>query len=82
VRAIAGLATCFSVALASREASAQQAERVEWKTEWPRFRRAEIAFTAGMSLQVAAALFVYPDPQRTWQGGIPSTATNATTRPR
>jgi hypothetical protein len=67
--AAACFVTFLLVSLAPREAVAQT-ERVEWDPAWPRFRRAEIAFTAGMSLQMAAAMFIYPDPQRNWEGGI------------
>jgi hypothetical protein len=69
LRATACLLTYLAVSLAPKDAAAQ-ANEVEWDSEWPRFRRAEIAFTAGMGLQLAAALFIYPDPQRNWEGGI------------
>jgi membrane-associated phospholipid phosphatase len=43
---------------------------VAWRSEWPKFRPAEVAFTAGLALQVGAASFVYRDPTRTWSGGV------------
>jgi hypothetical protein len=43
---------------------------VEWNPAWPRFRKAEMAFTGGLALQVAAALFLYPTPRRKWEGGV------------
>ena len=43
---------------------------LEWNDHWPRFRPAEIAFTAGLTLNVAMALFLYPDPKNNWDGPI------------
>jgi membrane-associated phospholipid phosphatase len=43
---------------------------LEWNESWPRFRTAEIAFTGGMALNVAMALFLYPDPKNNWDGPI------------
>jgi membrane-associated phospholipid phosphatase len=44
--------------------------KLEWNEEWPRFRPAEIAFTGGMTLNVAMALFLYGAPRRNWDGPI------------
>jgi hypothetical protein len=59
----------FALLLSSAPARAMEAE-VEWNPAWPRFRKAEVAFTGGLALQVAAALFLYPTPPRRWEGGI------------
>ncbi|HEX6275575.1 MAG TPA: phosphatase PAP2 family protein [Polyangiaceae bacterium] len=64
-----GLATSLAV-LALTPAARAEEEQVEWNPDWPRFRKAEIAFTAGMSLQFAAASFVYPQLENTWKGGV------------
>jgi len=56
------------MALAAPHARAEKT--LEWDPAWPRFRKAEIALTGGLSLQVAAALFLYPPAQRNWEGGI------------
>ncbi|HVR18780.1 MAG TPA: phosphatase PAP2 family protein [Polyangiaceae bacterium] len=56
--------------LTSRSALAADPERVEWSADWPRFRKAEIALTSGMALQMAAATFVYPEARIRWEGGI------------
>jgi membrane-associated phospholipid phosphatase len=64
------LVTCAALLLASREALAKDPESVDWSPDWPRFRKAEIALTSGMALQMAAAFFVYPEPHIRWEGGI------------
>src|SRR5689334_816135 len=51
-------------------ATAASAERPSWQPEWPKFRPAEIAFTAGSALQVSAATFLYKEPTRNFEGGI------------
>src|SRR4051812_21458100 len=43
---------------------------LEWKETWPRFRPAELAFTAGMALNVSMALFLYPPPKNNWDSPI------------
>ncbi|HSO33558.1 MAG TPA: phosphatase PAP2 family protein [Labilithrix sp.] len=43
---------------------------VVWNETWPRFRAAEVAFTGGMALNVAMALFLYPAPKNNWDGPI------------
>jgi membrane-associated phospholipid phosphatase len=65
------LASLLALALLfwSVPALAMEAE-VAWNPAWPRFRKAEVAFTGGLTLQVAAALFVYPTPRRKWEGGV------------
>lgn len=68
-RALVTLLTVVSVVLVSLPARATEPE-VAWNPAWPRFRKAEIALTGGLTLQVAAALFLYPAPQRNWEGGI------------
>jgi hypothetical protein len=66
--ALAG-AAAFATLLDSGDARAE-AEGVEWNPEWPRFRKAEIAFTAGMGLQFLAANFLYPQLSATSGGPI------------
>ena len=56
--------------LTARGAFAADPERVEWSADWPRFRKAEIALTSGMALQMAWAKFVYPEARIRWEGGI------------
>jgi hypothetical protein len=51
-------------------ANADTASPLEWKQEWPRYRPVEAALTAGFLANAAAAMFLYPKPQRTWEGGI------------
>jgi membrane-associated phospholipid phosphatase len=63
-----GLATALAALAVTPDARAE--ESVAWNPEWPRFRKAEIAFTAGMTLQFAAANFLYPQLENTWSGGI------------
>ena len=41
-----------------------------WREVWPRFRPAEMAFTGGMAINVAMALFLYPAPKNNWDGPI------------
>ncbi|HMJ51493.1 MAG TPA: phosphatase PAP2 family protein [Polyangiaceae bacterium] len=43
---------------------------VRWNPDWPRFRPSEYALTAGLALNVAQAVFLYPAPQTNWDGGI------------
>lgn len=43
---------------------------IVWREVWPRFRPAEMAFTGGMALNVAMALFLYPAPKNNWDGPI------------
>jgi membrane-associated phospholipid phosphatase len=66
----AALAAAAAVLLSPMPAQAWDSPRVEWRPEWPKFRAAEVAFTAGLTLQVAAAFFLFPEPQRNWEGGI------------
>jgi hypothetical protein len=68
IRAAFALVLALAMLLSS-PARAMEPE-VAWNPAWPRFRKAEIALTAGLSLQVAANLFLYPKPQRNWEGGI------------
>jgi membrane-associated phospholipid phosphatase len=68
-RAVATAALGLGALLSSAPADAREPE-VEWNPAWPRFRKAEIALTGGLTLQVAANLFLYPSPQRNWTGGI------------
>jgi len=51
-------------------AQAEQTRTVAWSEEWPRFRPVEIGVTAALSLQAAAAMFLYPAPEANWHGGI------------
>jgi membrane-associated phospholipid phosphatase len=50
-------------------ASADTPSPLEWNEAWPRFRTEEAVVTAGL-LANAAATFLYPPPQRSWEGGI------------
>ena len=43
---------------------------VRWNPAWPRFRPSEYALTAGLALNVAQALFLYPTPKARWEGGV------------
>jgi hypothetical protein len=69
VRAFLASSLALTLMLSSAPAQAMEAE-VEWNPSWPRFRKAEMAFTGGLTLQVAAAVFFYPTPRRKWEGGI------------
>jgi membrane-associated phospholipid phosphatase len=69
VRALLASSLALTLLLSSAPALAMEPE-VAWNPSWPRFRKAEIAFTGGLTLQVAATLFLYPTPQRNWEGGI------------
>lgn len=46
----------------------KKGEPLAW--DWPRFQPAEIAFTGGMALNVAMAIFLYPAPKNNWDGPI------------
>lgn len=69
----------------------QKGAPVVWREVWPRFRLAEMAFTGGMALVAAMALFLYPAPKTgtarsssTNRYGTPSRlriVTRATSRP-
>lgn len=66
----------LALALAAGDARAEtptptrKGDPVVWQEEWPRFRPAEMAFTGGMALNVAMALFLYPAPKSNWDGPI------------
>lgn len=49
---------------------AADSKALTWRADWPRFRKAEIALTAGMTLQAGAAMMLYPKNVRTWEGGV------------
>src|SRR6187399_1485852 len=49
---------------------ASDPERVEWSPDWPKFRKAEIAATSGMAVQMGIAFFVLPEPHIRWEGGM------------
>jgi len=66
----AAFALGFAVLLAPSRAGADPAPTVEWNPAWPKFRPAEVAVTGAMTLQLASALFLYPQPKRNWEGGI------------
>ena len=44
--------------------------RVAWDDGWPRFRPWEHALTAGLVLNIAQAVLLYPPPKTNWEGGI------------
>ncbi len=73
---IFALFAALSVATAARTVHAETPTPTEkgapvvWREEWPRFRAAEMAFTGGMALNVAMALFLYPAPKNNWDGPI------------
>ncbi|HVH43010.1 MAG TPA: phosphatase PAP2 family protein [Labilithrix sp.] len=46
------------------------AERPVWRPEWPKFRPAEIAFTAGNTMQVVASVVLWNQPTRNFDGPI------------
>ena len=59
--------------LSSCSARSQRPPRLPTPThppQWRRFAPAEIAFTGGMTLNVAMALFLYPAPKNNWDGPI------------
>jgi len=64
------LALAFAALFTPTVAHADESARVEWNSNWPRFRPAEIALTSGLALQVAAATFLLPEPKANWHGGI------------
>lgn len=70
------LVAVISALVAERRAAAETptptkaGSKVEWNETWPRFAPAEAAFTGGMALNVAMALFLYPDPKNNWDGPI------------
>jgi hypothetical protein len=68
-RALVASSLALALLLSSAPVRAMESE-VAWNPSWPRFRKAEVAFTGGLTLQVAAALFLYPTPKRNWEGGI------------
>jgi hypothetical protein len=59
----------FAWAIAAPAARADSAT-VKWNPDWPRFRPSEWALTAGLGLNAAQALFLYPSPKANWEGGI------------
>lgn len=71
-----GLGALLVLQLASSSARAETptptkpGSNVQWNESWPRFRPAEIAFTGGMTVSVAMALFLYPPPKNNWDGPI------------
>jgi PAP2 superfamily protein len=67
---VAALAVAWGMLFMPGTAHAQATSRVEWNPAWPRFQPAEIALTSGLALQAGAAMFLYPDPQANWHGGI------------
>jgi hypothetical protein len=76
-RVLVGLVVVLIVQLVSSSARAEppsspstRNSNVEWNESWPRFRPAEIAFTGGMALNVAMAIFLYPPPKNNWDGPI------------
>jgi membrane-associated phospholipid phosphatase len=64
------LALGIALFLVARRGAAESAKTIEWSRDWPRFRPAEVALTAGLGAQVAAATFLYGQPKRNWEGGI------------
>ncbi|MDB4946478.1 MAG: hypothetical protein JWP97_6012 [Labilithrix sp.] len=46
----------------------KQGSPVAWL--WPKFEPAEIAFTGGMGLSAAMAVFLYPPPKNNWDGAL------------
>lgn len=75
-RPLCSLFFVFALAMTARDAGAEtptptkKGDPVVWREEWPRFRPAEMAFTGGMALNVAMALFLYPAPKNNWDGPI------------
>jgi hypothetical protein len=58
------------IALLLLSPSTAFAERPEWRSEWPKFRPAEIAFTAGNTMQVVASVLLWNQPTRNFDGPI------------
>ncbi|MFO0737534.1 MAG: phosphatase PAP2 family protein [Labilithrix sp.] len=46
------------------------AEPLSWNEAWPKFRPAEIAFSAGETLQVAASVTIWNQPTRNFDGPV------------
>jgi hypothetical protein len=63
------LLTVVSSLLVAATANADP-EGMRWNPAWPRFRPSEAALTAGLALNVAQAVFLYPPPKANWEGGI------------
>jgi membrane-associated phospholipid phosphatase len=59
--------TLATLTLGSLTASAEPSM---WQPHWPKFRPAEIAFTAGSTVQVAMATFLFHPAKRNFEGGI------------
>jgi membrane-associated phospholipid phosphatase len=57
----------FALATTSDESTTSSKE-LRWTGS--RYRPAEAALTAGLTLQIGQALFLYPSPKRNWEGGI------------
>jgi len=68
--AVVTVATTARNGLAETPTPTQKGAPVVWREEWPRFRPAEMAFTGGMALNVAMALFLYPAPKNNWDGPV------------
>jgi membrane-associated phospholipid phosphatase len=68
--AVAAL-TCVAIAMASAPAHAQEAPRLQWNDDWPRFRDIGYWLISGSVASALAVTFLipYPDNPR-WQGGI------------
>lgn len=66
-RSLAALLVATSLAFHAAPAAAEEAK---WDPAWPKFSKAEMAFTAGMGLSAAAAVLLYHTPTRNWDGGI------------
>jgi hypothetical protein len=69
-RVLTTLAIGIAMLFVARRSFAESASTLEWNSEWPRFRPAEVALTVGLTANVAAAAFLYGKPQRNWEGGI------------
>jgi PAP2 superfamily protein len=51
-------------------ARASDPPKVEWSSDWPRFRLWEGIASGLLGVQAATALLLYPHPGRNWTGGI------------
>lgn len=47
-----------------------RAEPLAWNEAWPKFRPAEVAFSAGETLQVAASVTIWNQPTRNFEGPV------------
>jgi hypothetical protein len=67
---LVALALAVSAESIHCRAFAADPERVEWSTDWPRFRVTEGIVTGLLVAQALSAVYLYPTPPIRWRGGI------------